>query len=85
MTLYLIGAGFLILLFLGWKYGRLVLNSFKLKLSEREAFNHAEINRKNKEIDKELTDEKDKIGRINPDNLLESLKRMRDDRNESSE
>lgn len=75
MTLYFIGGGVLIFLFVMWKYGSLIKNTFKLKSAEREAGIHAKINEKNKELDKKAKIKHNEIENIDPDDMLSWLQK----------
>lgn len=78
MTLYFIAGGVALLIWAGWYYRSLLIDQFGKKSAEREAQVHSEINEKNKIIDKEAKAKYDKVDKLDPDNLIESLKRMRD-------
>lgn len=78
MTIYFIAGGVILLGLLGWYYRSLLIDQFEKKSAEREAEVHSEINKKNKIIDKQAKVKYDKVNELDPDNLIESLKRMRD-------
>lgn len=75
MIMYFIGAGVLILLWAGWYYRKLLIQSLGLKSAKREAKIHAKINEKNKEIDKAGKIKHDEIKGIDQDNMLAWLQK----------
>ncbi len=75
MTMYFIAGGVLLLLWLGWYYRSLLIDSFGKKSVEREAKIHAKINEKNKEIDKKAKAKYDEIENVDQDNILSWLQK----------
>lgn len=76
MTMYFIAAGVVVLLWGMWYYRSLLIDSFGKKSAEREAKIHANINKENKEIDRKSKEKYDEVNKVDPDNLLDSLKKM---------
>lgn len=76
--MYFIAGGIILLLLAGWYYRKLLIDQFAKKSAQRESSIHAEINAENKTIDKQAQKKYDKIDKIDPDNLIRDLNRMRD-------
>ena len=74
-TLIFIALGTSVLIWAGWYYRSLLIDSFGKKSSEREAKIHAKINEKNKEIDKTGKIKHDEIENIDPDDMLSWLQK----------